>query len=129
VYKIYEIFHFILKNYFNFKLYENMLIIFLFFYFFIKIFLKKDVMYITPHLHVVKDFWKFEILFNRFLILKILRFHNFQIVSVFLNVDNQLTSPQFFSHQNSFIKIIFSLLFYKIDCFLCNYCSISKVLY
>jgi hypothetical protein len=39
-----------------------------------------DVMYITPHLHVVKDF---EILFNRFLTLIFFKFHNFQIVNVF----------------------------------------------
>jgi hypothetical protein len=40
-------------------------------------------MYITPHLHVVKDSWNLKIMFNRFLTFKILKFHNFQIVSVF----------------------------------------------
>jgi hypothetical protein len=40
-------------------------------------------MYITPHLHVVKDFWHLKILFNIFLILKFLKFHNFQIVNAF----------------------------------------------
>jgi hypothetical protein len=41
-------------------------------------------MYITPHLNVVKDFWNLKFLFNRFLIFEILKFHNFQIVSVYL---------------------------------------------
>jgi len=59
-------------------------------------------MYITPHLHVVKDFWSLKFLFNRFLIFQIFKFHNFQIMSV----DNQLTSSQFFSHQNYFYKEI-----------------------
>jgi hypothetical protein len=40
-------------------------------------------MYITPHLHVVKNFWNLKILFNRFLILKFFKFHNFQFVNVF----------------------------------------------
>jgi hypothetical protein len=38
-------------------------------------------------------------------------------------VDNQLISFQFFSHQNSFIKKVFSLIICKIDYFLCNCCS------
>jgi len=39
--------------------------------------------YITPHLHVVKIFLNFLIMFNRFLVFKIFNFHNFQIVSIF----------------------------------------------
>jgi hypothetical protein len=35
----------------------------------------------------------------------------------FSNVNNQLTSSQFFSHQNYLIKIVFNLVFYKIDYF------------
>jgi hypothetical protein len=50
MYTFYQILHFILKNYLNFKLYENMLII-LFSHIYIL-----DVMYITPHLHMIKDF-------------------------------------------------------------------------
>jgi hypothetical protein len=75
-----------------------------------------------------KELLKFEI-FIQYVFFKFFKFHNFQIVSVFLNVDNQLTSSQFFSHQNSFIKRIFNLITYKIDYFWCNYYSSSKVLY
>ncbi len=46
-----------------------------------------DVMYITTHLHVVKDFWNFKNMFNRFLIFKIFKFQNFQIM-FFFSVDN-----------------------------------------
>jgi hypothetical protein len=42
-----------------------------------------DVMYITPHLHVVKDSWNFFIMFNRFFIFLDFKFHNFQTLSVF----------------------------------------------
>jgi hypothetical protein len=83
VYKFYQILHFILKNYPNFKLYEHILIILWFFSCTIKYNFTLDVMYITPHLHVVKDFWNIKFLFNRFLIFKILKSHKFQIVSVF----------------------------------------------
>jgi hypothetical protein len=81
VYGFYQILHFILNIYLNFKFYENMLIIECFILLFHKLKLCLYVKNITPHLHVVKDFWNFEILFNRFLIKK---FHNFQIVSAFL---------------------------------------------
>jgi hypothetical protein len=52
-------------------------------------------MYITPHLHVVKDSWNFLIMFNRFLKKKIL---TSQLLNCerFLSVDNQLTSSQSF---------------------------------
>jgi hypothetical protein len=40
-------------------------------------------MYITLHLHVVKDLWNFLIVFNRFLVFKIFKIQKFQIVSVF----------------------------------------------
>jgi len=66
-----------------------------------------DVMYITPHLHVVIFFWKF----------KIPQISNHECFS---NVGDQLKSFQFFSHQNSIIKKIFSLIIYKIDYFWCN---------
>jgi hypothetical protein len=56
---------FVLKNYLNFKLYENMLII-LFLFFFVNYNFVLDVMYITPHLHVVKKILNFKILFNKF---------------------------------------------------------------
>ncbi len=46
-----------------------------------------------------------------------------------MSVDNQLTSSQSFSHQNSFLKKVFSLVICKIGCFLCNCCSNSKVFY
>ncbi len=96
VYKIYQIMDFVLKNYLNFKLYENMLII-SFFYYFIKYNFFLDVIYITPHLHVVKG--------------------NVSNCECFLSVDIQLTSSQFFSHQNSFINKFSSLVIYKIDYF------------
>jgi hypothetical protein len=57
MYNFYQIFLFILKNYLNFKLYENMLIIECFILVFINYNFVLDVTYITPHLHVVKDFW------------------------------------------------------------------------
>jgi len=38
------------------------------FYCFINYNFVLDVMYIIPHLHVEKDFWKFKILINKFLI-------------------------------------------------------------
>jgi hypothetical protein len=83
MYKFYQILHFILKIYLNFKLYENMLIIYYFILLFHKLQLCFRYHYITPHLHVVKDSWNFKIVFNIFLIFKILKFYNFQIMSVF----------------------------------------------
>jgi hypothetical protein len=70
LYKFYQILHFVLKNYLNFKLYENMLIILWFFSCIIKYNFALNVMYITPYLHVVKDFWNLKILFKGFLIFK-----------------------------------------------------------
>jgi hypothetical protein len=70
MYKFYQILHFILKIYLNFKLYENMWIIWCFILLFHILNFFLDVMYITPHLHVVTNFWDLKILFNRFLILK-----------------------------------------------------------
>jgi hypothetical protein len=66
--KFYQILHFILKIYFNFKLYENMLIILCFILMFHILQFCLDVLYITPHLHVVTNFWDLKILFNRSLI-------------------------------------------------------------
>ncbi len=60
----FHILHFILKNYHNFESYQSMLttlgcffniIIYNFIFY---------VMHITPHLHMVKDSWKFRILKN-----------------------------------------------------------------
>jgi len=61
VYISYQILHFILKNYLNFKFYENILIFNALFYFFINYNFVLDVMYITPHLHVVRtlEFFRF----------------------------------------------------------------------
>jgi len=72
-----------LKNYLNLKLDENMLIILWFFSHIVKYDFALDVMYITPHLHVVKDFWNFKIMFNRFYFIFNFKFHKFQIVSAF----------------------------------------------
>ncbi len=83
MYRLYQILCFVLKKYLNFKLYKKMLIIYCFILFFINKIFVLDVMYITPHLHVVKDSWNFKFLFNRFKISKNLKFHNFQIVSAF----------------------------------------------
>jgi hypothetical protein len=56
-------------------------------------------MYITPHLHAVKDSWMFLIMFNRFWIFKIFKFYSFQIVSVehkeYLIKDKQSTNGFF----------------------------------
>jgi hypothetical protein len=60
-----------------------MLIILWFLFLYHKIQLFLDVMYITLHLHVVKDLWNFLIVFNRFLVFKIFKIQKFQIVSVF----------------------------------------------
>jgi signal transduction histidine kinase len=80
VYRFYQILHFVLKNYLNFKLYEDMLILFYdFFSCLIKYNFALYFVYITPHLHVIKDFWNFKILFNRFLVFKKFKFHKFQI--------------------------------------------------
>jgi len=74
MYRFYQI-HFILKNYHNFKLYFICLFCCIINYNF-----ALDVMYITPHLHTVKDSWKFLILFNGFSTFKNFKFHNFQSV-------------------------------------------------
>jgi len=65
------------------------------------------VMNITPHLHVVKDFWKFENWKN----FEILKFSNCEC---FLNVDSRLLSFKSFYHQYYFIKIVFYLVLCKI---------------
>ncbi len=55
-------------------------------------------MYIIPHLYVVKNFQKFENLNFQMYILgvfKILEFHIFEIVNVFLSVSNRLLSSHF----------------------------------
>jgi hypothetical protein len=127
MFKLHQSLRFVLENYLNFKLYENMLII-IFIIFYYKLFFFFDVMYITSHLHAVKDFWNFKFLFNIFLINFFFKFYNFQIVIVFC-VDNQLASSQFFFIKIHFIKRIFSLVICKIDFFLCNCCSSSKILY
>jgi hypothetical protein len=46
-------------------------------FFFHKLQKKFNVMYITPLLHAIKDFWNLKLFFNRFLIFKILKFLNF----------------------------------------------------
>jgi hypothetical protein len=60
-------------------------------------------MYITPHLHEVKDFWKFEIMFNRFLILKFL--------------ISQLSNCECFLSVDNIISIFFSSRFFYKDSF------------
>jgi hypothetical protein len=50
------------------------------------------VMYITPHLHVVKGFWKFEIL-KHFEFLQISKFLTFYFVC-FLSVGSRLLSSK-----------------------------------
>jgi hypothetical protein len=55
VYIFYQILCFIFKNYPNFKLYKIFLIILYIVCLCHKIQLVLNVMYITPHLHVVKD--------------------------------------------------------------------------
>jgi hypothetical protein len=42
-----------------------------------------DVMYITPHLHVVKDSWEFKIKFNKILIKKISNLKTFKLWILF----------------------------------------------
>jgi len=128
VYRFYQIICFVLKNYPNFELHENMLIILWFFFLYHKYNFALNVMYITPHWHVVKDFWNLKILFNRFLIKKI-QIPKIPNCECFLSVGNQLKSSQFFSHQNSIIKRVFSLVIFKIDYFCYNCCSSSKVFY
>jgi hypothetical protein len=49
-------------------------------------------MYITPHLHVVKGFWKFEIL-KHFEFLQISKFLTFYFVC-FLSVGSRLLSSK-----------------------------------
>jgi hypothetical protein len=62
--KFYQILYFILKIYHNFESYWNMLTILGFFFYIINYNFVLYVMHITPHLHKVKDFWKFKILKN-----------------------------------------------------------------
>jgi len=57
MYIFYQILSFVLKKNINFKLYENLF--FFLIIFFINYNFVLDVMYITPHLHVVKDSWNF----------------------------------------------------------------------
>jgi hypothetical protein len=64
MYGLYQILRFVLKI-FKFQIVWKYAI-YLFIYCVIKYNFFLDVMYITPHLHVVKDFWNFEIMFNRF---------------------------------------------------------------
>jgi hypothetical protein len=64
-----------------------------------------------------KGIFKLIFFFNRFLIFKKFQISQILNCELFLSVDNQLTSSQKNSHQNSFIKKLFSLVIYKIDCF------------
>jgi hypothetical protein len=57
-------------------------------------------MYITPHLNVVKDFWKKLFMFNRFILFLNFKFHKFQI-ACFVNVVINKRHLNFF-----FIKIL-----------------------
>ncbi len=119
MYRFYQILRFVLRNYLNFKLYENLLII----YCFILLF------------HKLKLCFRCRVHYTPFTCGKgLLKFKNLKISQLsncecFFSVDNQLTLFQFFSHQNSFVKKVLSLIIYKIDYFLCNYCSSSNVLY
>jgi hypothetical protein len=54
MYKLYKILHFVLKKHHNCKMYENMLTILCFIFLDLCNFVLVDVMYSTPHLHVVK---------------------------------------------------------------------------
>jgi hypothetical protein len=126
VYKFYQILCFVLKNYPNFKLYQNMLTILCFIFLFHKLQLS-----FGYHVHYTlftcgKGLLNLKIFFNRFLSFKIFQFHN---LWVFFECGQSINIIFFFSHQNSFIKNFFSLIIYEIDYFWCNNCSSSKVLY
>ncbi len=127
MYRFYQILHFVLKNYLNFKLYENMLILFYdLFSCLIKYNFVLGFMYITSHLHVIKDSWILFFLFNRFFY-----FSNFQIPQIsncecFLTMGNQSTSFQKKNHQNSIIKRVFNLVIYNITPFDVNVVQVQR---
>ncbi len=126
--KFYQILHFILKFYHNFESYQNMLITCVFFLGIINYNFVLYFMHITPHLHVVKDFWNFKKLKNT------LNFYKFLIpyllnCKCFLNSGSRLLSSKIFYHQNYVITIVLYLVLYKINHIWHNTYSSSNVLF
>jgi hypothetical protein len=113
VYKFYQILHFVLKHYPNFKSYENRVIIlwFSFLYHKIKICFICHVHYTT----FTCGKWLLKLIYSKYF--KISQISNCEC---FWNVGNQLTSSQKNSHQISIIKRVFNIVIYKIDYFLFN---------
>jgi hypothetical protein len=73
-------------------------------------------MYITPHLHVVKDSWNFEV-FKHTLNLKIFKFHNFLIMSVFSVWIVGYYHLNFFSKENLSIFKVWAIGYYHVNFF------------
>jgi hypothetical protein len=76
VYNFLPNFMFQLKHYLNSNCIKIWKLFYVLFFYFINYNFPLIVMYITPYLHVVKDFWNLKFLFNSFLTFKIFKFHN-----------------------------------------------------
>jgi hypothetical protein len=98
--KFCQILHFILKFYHNFESYQNILIILGFYFLVIKKYnFVLYVMHITPHLHMVKNSWKFKI-FKNILNIEFFKIPYLLNCECFLNLGSRLLSSKFFYHQN-----------------------------
>ncbi len=117
---------FILKIYHSFQSYQNMLITLGFCSLYHKLQLCLYSMHITPHLHVIKDFWNLMFFKNP------LNFKEFQIPSLldfefFSNAINRLISYKFSYHQFFYIKRVLYLILCRINHIWCNYLQSSNV--
>jgi hypothetical protein len=88
--------------------------IFIFSFLYHKPQLCSNVMQIMAHLHLANDSWNLKILKLHFEFLKISSTTNFNY-ECFSYVNNRLSSFQKKSHQNSFIKNVLTVVFYKTD--------------
>jgi hypothetical protein len=109
--KFCQILDFILKIYHNIKWSQNMLTILDFFSYIKNYNFVLDVMHITPHLHVVKDFSKTINLINT---LNFIFFFSYILsCECFLNLGSRLLSSIFFYHKIFVITIVLYLVIFK----------------